>query len=185
MKKMLFLIVMLLLPLATNAQLALKFGLTGNAALGDMSDSWDGGPGAHLGLEYMIAKHFNLGISSGFQHFFASNDLDEAVDDPGLNIVPIRLSFAYYIGERKFRPYFGAELGPTFVKWGWTIDDKDYEDDNTYFGAAPVIGLYINFGDSKVGADVNTKLNFFGGGDSDIDKPFYIGLNLGLVFRFW
>ena len=58
MKKILFYALILLLPVATNAQLALKVGLTGNVAVGNMSDFWDGGPGVDVNLKYLFAKHF-------------------------------------------------------------------------------------------------------------------------------
>jgi outer membrane protein W len=119
MKKILFFAVMLLLPIATNAQLAIKAGLSGNVALSDMTDYWVGGPGVDLNIKYIIANHFGIGISSGFQHFFSNDDWDDEshdYDDENLNIVPLRLSFTYYLGTRRFKPYIGAELGVNYVK---------------------------------------------------------------------
>jgi hypothetical protein len=195
MKKILFFAVMLLLPVATNAQLALKVGLAGNVAVGNMSDFWDGGPGVDVNLKYLFAKHFGVGISTGYHHFFGDDGKkwdDEYVDydDVGQGVVPIHLSFQYLIGQKRFQPYFGAELGVSRVETEYTFEsvggDGDYDHDYTNFSYGPVLGLYINFGDSKVGADISTRLNFIpSSSDYHKEKSFYAGLTLGLVFRFW
>ena len=203
MKKISIIVVMLLLPLATNAQLALKVGLTANAAQGDMSNYWIAGPGVDVNLKYFLTKHISAGISAGFQHFFPNDKWDDEYNDyndESLNIIPIRLSLTYYVGERKFRPYFGFELGPNHIilqysdtysyydyYYGTMHSTKEVKDESTKFGAAPVVGFYVNFGNSKVGLDVNARYNFISSGDNDPDKEKanYIGVSAGLVFRFW
>ncbi|MGD0583972.1 MAG: hypothetical protein ABR974_13625 [Bacteroidales bacterium] len=203
MKKISIIVAMLLLPLATQAQLALKVGLTANGALGDMNNYWTAGPGVDLSLKYILTKHISAGISTGFQHFFPNDSWDDEYndyDDESLNIIPIRLSFAYYVGEKKFRPYFGAELGLTHVileysdrysyydyYYGTLYATKDVKDESTKFSASPVAGFYINFGNSKVGIDVNARYYFVASGDNDSDreKANYLGVSAGLVFRFW
>jgi hypothetical protein len=195
MKKILFYALILLLPVATNAQLALKVGLTGNVAVGNMSDFWDGGPGVDVNLKYLFAKHFSVGINTGYHHFFGDDAKkwdDEYVDydNVGQSVVPIHLSFAYYLGQRRFKPYFGAELGVSRVETKYNYDTSDgkgeYDHNYTNFSYGPVVGFYINFGDSKVGADISTRLNFIpSSSDYHKEKSFYAGLTLGLVFRFW
>jgi hypothetical protein len=204
MKRSIFFLGVLLLSVAMNAQLAIKIGLTGNAAIGDMSDYYGGGPGVDANIKYIIAHKFGLGISTGFQHFFANEWDDEYndYDDEDFNIIPIHLSFAYYLGTRKFKPYFGAELGINIsnlsysddYSWydayqeTWYTDNYDYEYSNTRFGAAPVIGFQVDFGNSKVALDVNAKVNLLSGVDDDNSEKqsaTYIGLNLGLVIRLW
>ncbi len=199
MRKIAILILMLLLTLATNAQLALKVGLDANAAMG--STYWSGGPGVDAGLKYFISKHFDVGFSSGFQHFFPTSRWGDGYKDQGINLVPLRFSIDYYFGEKKFKPYVGLELGPNLVELQYTYSYEyydAYEDEyyseyekndasKTQFGAAPILGFYINFGNSKVGADISARYNFISApsGSDNRRKLNNAAVYAGLVFKFW
>jgi hypothetical protein len=198
MKRSIFFFAVLLLSVSTNAQFCAKIGLTGSLAIGDMSDYYDGGPGIDLNVKYLIANKYGIGISSGFQYFFSKEW--NGFDDVEYDIIPIRLSFAYYLGQKKFRPYFGAELGLNISELSYTYEYEYYDafrdiwysagDDSEYsnarFGAAPVLGFQLDF-NRLIALDVNTKVNFLTGveeGDEDKQAASYLNLNLGLVFKF-
>jgi hypothetical protein len=198
MKKNILIISLLILFLSANAQVNVKVGLAGSAAIGDMSDYYDGGPGVDVNVSYLIAHKIGVGISTGFQHFFAK-DWD-GCDDIDFNIIPIHLSVAYFLGDRKFKPYFGGEFGLNFSELSyfytydyydafrdtWYSADEDLEYSYPRFGAAPVIGFQLSF--SKLLAfDLSTKLNLVSGVDevnSEKQSATYFSLYLGLAFRF-
>jgi hypothetical protein len=194
MKKIILLLAVMFVFLVTNAQLNVKAGLTANLPFRKMGQYYAGGPGVDVNVKYIIANKWGIGISSGFQHFFAK-DWGDIYDDINFNIVPVRAWASYYLGTGSVKSYLGCELGLNMTELTYTFDFYDayqgytYEISSEYsstrFGIAPLIGIQIDLG-SLLALDINTKINLINkvGDDAPKQTATYLGANIGLVFKF-
>lgn len=193
MKKNILLFILLSYCLAGYSQFTIKAGLTGNFAFDKMAKNFVGGPGVDINAKYVIAGRIGIGVSTGFQHFFAK-DWGDGYDDIGLDVVPLRLSVNYYFGEI-VKPYIGCELGVNFTDLKYTYNYYDvygdyysllhYDYPNKRFGAAVLVGLQVGMG-NLLALDLNVKVNQLAevGSDAPKESASYVGLNIGLLFKF-
>jgi hypothetical protein len=195
MKRSLLFFTIMFFCFVVNAQLNVKVGLTANLSLLKMKDYYYGGPGVDVNVKYLFAGKYGIGISSGFQHFF-SKDWGEDYEDINFNIIPIRLSLTYYIGNGPLVPYVGVEIGHNITKLTYTYryyvynpysySYYEYEDEKYHhgrFGIAPVIGIQVNMG-SLLALDINTKMNLIAKFDGATEQSAtYAGLNIGLIVK--
>ena len=152
-----------------SAQFNVKVGLCGGIPVGDMKTYYGGGVGTEGQAKVFLTSNLAIGVSSGFQHFFAK-DWGSIYSDISYNIVPVRFSVSYYLSPGPLRPYLGAEVGPSMTELTFTYKyyyysyyggwyeraNSDYS--HTRVGGAAFVGLESSLG-SILAIDVNAKYN--------------------------
>lgn len=116
MKKVLFLGAFALLGFVANAQTSGKFKIGANVGIpvGDISNGTSFTIGADAAYQWRIAQNFDLGIASGYQHFFAKEFTYNGHNLKGSDFgyIPLAASAQYSVTPNFF---IGADLGYGFV----------------------------------------------------------------------
>ncbi|ATL42078.1 hypothetical protein OZ664_02075 [Elizabethkingia sp. HX WHF] len=113
MKKSLLLGAFALLGFAASAQTTgqLKIGANIGIPVGDASDFSSFTMGLDAAYQWRLAENFDLGIATGYQHFFVKSDWKDAGgSDAGY--IPLAASAQYSISPNFF---IGADLGYGFL----------------------------------------------------------------------
>ena len=113
MKKSLLLGAFALLGFAASAQTTgqLKIGANIGIPVGDASDFSSFTMGLDAAYQWRLAENFDLGIATGYQHFFVKSDIKDAGgSDAGY--IPLAASAQYSISPNFF---IGADLGYGFL----------------------------------------------------------------------
>lgn len=113
MKKSLLLGAFALLGFAANAQTTgqLKIGANVGIPVGDASDFSSFTLGLDAAYQWRLAENFDLGIATGYQHFFVKSDWKDAGgSDAGY--IPLAASAQYSVSPNFF---IGADLGYGFL----------------------------------------------------------------------
>ncbi|AIL45123.1 hypothetical protein [Elizabethkingia anophelis] len=113
MKKSLLLGAFALLGFAASAQTTgqLKIGANVGIPVGDASDFSSFTLGLDAAYQWRLAENFDLGIATGYQHFFVKSDWKDAGgSDAGY--IPLAASAQYSVSPNFF---IGADLGYGFL----------------------------------------------------------------------
>ncbi|HFK5563748.1 TPA: hypothetical protein ACGZ9C_003991 [Elizabethkingia anophelis] len=113
MKKSLLLGAFALLGFAASAQTTgqLKIGANIGIPVGDASDFSSFTLGLDAAYQWRLAENFDLGIATGYQHFFVKSDWKDAGgSDAGY--IPLAASAQYTVSPNFF---IGADLGYGFL----------------------------------------------------------------------
>ncbi|MGC4056720.1 MAG: hypothetical protein QM743_01160 [Chitinophagaceae bacterium] len=126
----------------------LKVGLNAGMPLGDASDWSNFTGGVDVSGQFMVTNHFGLGLSTGYNHFFAKAPFSD------FGTIPANLLLRYYPKEKGF--FAGVDGGYTFYtnvtgetggfnvkpelgyhNYNWNF----YAYYNHIFGSAPMIDI--------------------------------------------
>ncbi|WP_087093098.1 outer membrane beta-barrel protein [Elizabethkingia anophelis] len=116
MKKTLLLGAFVLLGFAASAQTTGQFKIGANVGIpvGDASDLSSFTMGVDAAYQWRVAENFDLGIATGYQHFFGKNvniyGASYKVED--LGYIPVAASAQYSVDPNFF---IGADLGYGFI----------------------------------------------------------------------
>ncbi|QCX53872.1 porin family protein [Elizabethkingia sp. JS20170427COW] len=108
MKKIVAVCALAILGIGAKAQVSGGFKLGANIGIpvGDIKDVSSFTAGADLAYQWRLAENFDLGIASGYHHFFGKNNVKD------FGMVPIAASGQYSVSPNVF---IGADLGYAFI----------------------------------------------------------------------
>jgi len=85
----------------------LKLGLNAGLPVGDAADASSFAVGLDLRGQYLVTEHFGIGVTSGYNHFFGKDGLDD------FGLVPLAAFGRYYFQTEGV--FLGADLGYGFL----------------------------------------------------------------------
>ena len=106
--KKLFLVGAIALFGAVNAQTTGGFKLGAHVGLptGDAADFLGLNAGVDLAYTWKVAPNFDLGITTGYSHYFVKSDYSDFIDGNGM--IPVAATAQYNFGNG---PFLGVDLG--------------------------------------------------------------------------
>lgn len=106
--KKLFLVGAIALFGAVNAQTTGGFKLGAHIGLptGDAADFLGLNAGVDLAYTWKVAPNFDLGITTGYSHYFVKSDYSDFIDGNGM--IPVAATAQYNFGNG---PFLGVDLG--------------------------------------------------------------------------
>ncbi len=156
-----------------------QLGLHGSRLEGTGSSQW--GFGGHA--KVLLADKVAIGVGvRGYPKDMKTESVTVGGSNykiaRGNSIVPVTASVDYYFGEGMFRPYVGADVGAYFTQYTFSMTENNvsnafYNTKNkkTYFGAAPKVGLNVEFGPVGVFGQAGYNFLFGSGNKNDISVP--------------
>ncbi|MGV8914962.1 MAG: outer membrane beta-barrel protein [Kaistella sp.] len=96
---------------ALSAQTAGSFKLGGHIGIptGDAGDVFGFNAGVDLAYVWRVAPNFDLGLTTGYSHYFVKSDYSDYIDGTGM--IPIAATAQYNFGNG---PFIGLDLGYAF-----------------------------------------------------------------------
>ena len=85
----------------------LKAGITTGIPVGDAGDAASFNLGVDLRGQYLINPNFGIGLATGYNHFFAKDELDD------FGLIPAAVFLRYYFTPTGL--FFGADFGYGFL----------------------------------------------------------------------
>ncbi len=136
-------------------------------------EGWKNGYGflASIGSESL-----GIGLRSGYQSFSGKSA------DIKLSIIPITLYYLTYLGkdqEKKFRFFYGGEIGGYSYKSEGEISGNDISASKIYFGGAAEFGANYKITE-KIGASLALKYSYI----MSKDAFSIFGMNIGFRYIF-
>lgn len=148
-----------------------KLGAHAGLPVGDISKTHSFNVGADVAYTFEIAKNLNLGLTTGYSHYFGKSEtinvlgVSQKLEVKDLGIVPAAVTAQYALGGNFF---IGADLGYAFYtnknvsdlgtfyyqpKLGFTFNGNDVyvsykgltQDEDTHFGGTVNLGFAHTF----------------------------------------
>ncbi|MCT3844755.1 hypothetical protein HZQ52_07930 [Elizabethkingia anophelis] len=158
MKKILLLGAFALLGFAASAQTTGQFKIGANIGVpvGDASNLTSFTIGVDAAYQWRLAENFDLGIATGYQHFFIKSDYKDLGDK---GYIPLAASAQYSIDPKFF---IGADLGYAFWTGKYTSGGGFYYQPKVGY-QQPNWELYLGYrgvSDNGTTGSVNLGFNF-------------------------
>jgi len=99
--------------MSVNAQTGFKLGVHAGLPTGDASEVLSFNAGVDLGYTWRVAENFDLGLATGYSHYFWKSEIKDAISDlPNMGVVPVAATAQYNFNGGVF---VGADLGYAFL----------------------------------------------------------------------
>ncbi len=185
----------------SHPQINLKVEAATNFPFGTMNNYYHNSPGVDINVKCLLTKRLGVGISSGFEYFYAKywgNTYWNNYSNINFYIIPIRASINYFLLTKWFKPYLGFEFGLNltnlkYVSANYDINTANYiflhrNSFHARFGDAPVAGIQIDIA-KTFALDINSKINYISNLSNSVIETTnqisdYYSISAGLVYKF-